>query len=117
MGGHHSLHSGVTKDGDKSSSESDSSQGEESCIEEEDNAKAGKSKIETLSDKQEASQGEDKQEHPHTQDTPTSVSQLFDEHEDTDPESDSEEKVQATWPRHCKNSSQEGSPKKDSSGS
>ena len=110
MGGCHSLHSRATEDGDKSSSESDSSQGKESCAEEEDNAKVGKSKIETSSNEQEASEGEDKQECPHTQDTPTGVSQLFSEHEDTDPDSDSGEKVQATWQRQCKNS-----PKKDSS--
>ena len=85
MGSHHSLHSQVTEDGDESSSESDSSQGEESCAEEEGKAEAGKSEIKTLSDEQEASEGEDQQECPHTQDTLTSVSQLFGEHEDTDP--------------------------------
>ena len=110
MGGCHSLHSQVTEDGNESSSESDSSQGEESCAEEEDNAKAGKTQIETSSDEQDASEGEDKQEHPHTQDTPIGVSQLFGEHEDTDPESDSGEKVQTTWQKQHKDS-----PKKDSS--
>ena len=84
MGGCHSLHSQVTEDGNESSSESDSSQGEESCAEE-DNAKAGKSEIETSSDEHDASEGEDKQEHPHTQDTPIGVSQLFRENKDTDP--------------------------------
>ena len=116
MGGHHSLHSQTTEDGDESSSESDSSQGEESHAEEEDNAKVGKSEIKTSSDEQEASKDEDKQEHPHTQDTPTSVSQLFGKHEDTDPKSDSGEKVQATQQRQHKNNPKEDSPKKDSSG-
>ena len=74
-----------------SSSESDSSQGEGVSTEEEDNAEAGKSGIETSSNEQEASKGEDQQEHPHTL---TGVSQLFGEHEDTDPESNSGEKVQ-----------------------
>ena len=63
-----------------SSSESASSQGEGSGGEEEDNAEAGKSETETSSDEQEASEGEDKQECPHTQDTLTGVSQLFGEH-------------------------------------
>ena len=73
------------------------------------------SKTNTLSDEQEVSESEDKQEHPHTQNIPTSVIQLFNEHEDTEPKSDSGEKVQATWQRQRKNSPQEGSPKKDSS--
>ena len=75
----------------------------------------GKSKIDTSSDEQEASEGEDKQECPHTQDTPTGVSQLFSKHEDTDPESDSGEKVQTIWQKQCQDSPKEDSPKKDSS--
>ena len=62
------------------------------------------------------SKGEDKQEHPHTQDTPTGVSQLFGEHEDTNPESDSGEQVQTAWQRQHKDSPKKDSPKKDSSG-
>ena len=69
----------------------------ESVLREEDNAKEGKGGIETSSDEQEASDGQDQQECPHTQDTLTGVSQLFGEHEDTDPESDSGEKVQTAW--------------------
>ena len=91
------------------SSASDSSQDEGVDAEEEDNAKEGKSRNETSSDEQEASDGEDQQECPHTQDTLTGVSQLFGEHEDTDP--DSGEKVQTAWQKQCKDS-----PKKDSSG-
>ena len=98
-----------------SCSKSDSSQDEESHAEKEDNAEVGMSEIRTLSDEQEASKGEEKQEHPHTQDTPTSVSQLFGEHEDTDPVSNSGEKVQAAQQRQRKNSPKEVSPKKDSS--
>ena len=110
MGSHHSIHSQATESGNESSSESDSSQGEGSRAEEEDNAEVGKSKVKTSSDEQEASEGEDKQEHPYTQDTTTSVSQLFSEHENTDPESDSGEKVQIAQQRQCQDS-----PKKDSS--
>ena len=98
-----------------SSSESDSSQGKGVSAEEEDNAEAGKSGIETLGDEQEASDGEDQQEHLHTQDTLTGVSQLFGEYEDTNPESDSREKVQITWQKQRKDSPKEDSPKKDSS--
>ena len=94
----------------KSSGESASSQGEGSSSEEEDNAKADKGKTETSSNKQEACESEDKQEHPHTQDTLTGVSQLLGKHKDTDPKSDSEEKVQTTWKRQHKDS-----PKNDSS--
>ena len=106
--GHHSIHSQATENGEVSSSESDSSQDEGVGAEEEDNAEEGKSGIETSSDEQEASDGEDQQECPHTQDTLTGVSQ----HEDTNPESDSGEKVQTAWQNQHKDS-----PTKNSSGS
>ena len=93
-----------------SSSESDSSQGEGVGAEEEDNAKAGKSGIKTSSDEQEASNGEDQQEHLHTQDTLTRVSHLFGKHKDTDPKSDFGEKVQTAQQKQHKDS-----PRKDSS--
>ena len=113
----HSIHSQATRNGEVLRSESDSSQGKGVSAEEEGNAKAGKSEIKTSSNEQEASKGEDQQECPHTQDTLTSVSQLFSKHEDTDPESDSRKKVQTTWQKQCKDSPTEDSPKKDSSGS
>ena len=115
--GHHSVHSKATKNGEVLSSESDSSQGERVGIEEEDNAEAGKSGVETSSDEQEASNGEDQQEHPHTQDTHTHVSQLLSKHKDTNPESDSGKKVQTASQKQHKDSPKEDSPKKDSSGS
>ena len=95
--GCHSIHSQAIKHSEVSSSESDSSQGKAVSTEEEDNAKEGKGRIETSSDEQEASDGEDQQDHPHTQDTLTGVSQLFGKHEDTDAKSDSREKVQIAW--------------------
>ena len=98
-----------------SSSKSDSSQDEGDGTEEEDNAEEYKGRIETSSYGQEVSDGEDQQEHPHTQNTLTGVSQLFGEHEDTDPESDPREKVQSAWQKWCQNSPKEESPKKDSS--
>ena len=97
------------------SSESNSSQDKGVDTEEEDNAEEGKSRIETSSDEQEASDGEDQQECPHTQDTLTSVSQLFSEHEDTDPKSDSGEKVQTAQQKQRKDSPMEDSPTKNSS--
>ena len=112
---HHSIHSHATKDGEELSSESDSSQEQEDGTEEEDNTKEGKGRIKTSSDGQEVSDGEDRQEHPHTQDTLTSVSQLFGEHKDTDPESDPREKVQSAQQKQCQDSPKEDSLKKDSS--
>ena len=117
MAGHHSIHSQATKNGEVSSSESDSSQDEGDGTKEEDNAEAGKSGIETSSNEHQASDGEDQQECPHTQDTLTSVSQLFGRHEDTNPESNSREKVQTAQRKQHKDSPKEDSPKKDSSGS
>ena len=117
MAGHHSVHSQTTGNGNVLSSKSDSSQGEGVGTEEGDNAEVGNSEIETSSDEQEAFEGEDQQECPNTQDTLTGVSQLFSEHEDTDPESDSGEKVQTMQQKQHKDSPKEDSTKKDSSGS
>ena len=107
VAGHHSVHSQATENGDVSSSKSDSSQGEGVGTEEEDNAEMGKSKIKASSNKQEVSEGEDQQECPHTQDTLTGVSQLFSEHEDTDPESNSGEKVQTAQQKAAQGQPQE----------
>ena len=92
---HHSICSHATEDSDVLSSESESSEDEADSAEEEDNAKEDKGRIKTSSDGQEASDGEDQQECPHTQDTLTGFSQLFSQHEDTDQESDTREKVQS----------------------
>ena len=115
MASHHSVHSHATKDGEVLSSESETSQDKGDGTEEEDNAEEGKGGIETSSDEQEASNGEDQQEHPHTQDTLTSVSQLFSEHKDTNPESDPSKKVKSAWQKQCQDSPKKDSPKKDSS--
>ena len=108
-------HSQATKHGKVSSRKSDSSQGEGVSAEEEDNAEEGKGGIEMSSDEQEASDGEGQQERPHTQDTLTRVSQLFGEHEDTNAESDTREKVQTARRRLCKDSTKEDSPTQNSS--
>ena len=115
--GCHSIHSHATKDGEVSSSESNSSQDEGDGTEDEDNTEEGKGGIETSSDEQEVSNGEDWHEHPHTQDILTGVSQLFGEHEDTNPESDPGKKVQSAWRKWHQDSPKEDGPKKDSSGS
>ena len=80
-----------------SSSESESSHDEGDGAEEDGNAKEDKGRIETSSDGQVASDGKEGQECPHTQDTLTGVSQVFGEHEDTDPESEPGEKIQSIW--------------------
>ena len=93
--GHHSVHSNATKGGEVSSSESEISHDKEAVTGEDENAKADKDVVETSSDGQVPSDGEERQEHPHTQDTLTGISQVFSRHEDTDPESDPEEKIQS----------------------
>ena len=115
MAGHLFVCSHATKDGEVSSSESESSQDEGDGTEEEDNAKEDKGGIETSSNGQEASDGEHWQECPQTQDTLTGVSQLFGEHEDTDQESDAREKVHSIRQKWCPKSPKEDSPQKDSS--
>ena len=97
------------------SSESESSQDEGDSAEEDDNAKEDKGGIETSSNRQVASDGEEWQECPHTQDTLTGVSQVFGKHEDTDPELDPGEKVQSIQQKWCPKSPKEDSPLKDSS--
>ena len=91
---YHSVHSHATEDSEVSSSESESSQDKGDGAEE-DNAEEDKGGIETSSDGQKASDGEEWQECPHTQDALAGVSQLFSKQEDTDPESDAREKVQS----------------------
>ena len=87
VAGHHLVRSHATEDGEVSSSESESSDDKGDGTGD-DNAEEDKGRIETSSDGQVASDGEEGQEHPHTQDTLTGVSQVFGGHEDTDPESD-----------------------------
>ena len=92
--GHHSIDSHATEDSEVLSSESESSQ---DGTEEDDNTEEDKGGIETSSDGQVVSDGEEGQECPHTQDTLTGISQVFGEHEDTDPESDPGAKIQSIW--------------------
>ena len=91
----HSIHSHATKDSEVSRSESESSQDEGNGTEEDDTTEEDKDGIETSGDGQVASDGEEQQEYPHTQDTLTDISQVFGEYKDTDQESDPGEKVQS----------------------
>ena len=54
-----------------------------------------------------ASNGKEGQEHPQTQDTLTSISQVFGTHEDTDSESDPREKIQSIQWMQCQPSPKE----------
>ena len=83
--GHHSVRSHTTEGGEESSSESELSHGKEDTTGEDENSKADKGGVETSSDGKVASDGKEGQVHPQTQDTLTSVSQVFGTHEDTDP--------------------------------
>ena len=82
---------------------------------EDENAMADKGEAETSSNSQAASDGEEGQEHPQTQDTLTGISQVFGTHEDTDPESNPEEKIQSIWRKQWQPSPKEDSPPKESS--
>ena len=95
--GRHSVRSYTTDGGEQSSSESELSHEEEGAAGEDENAEADKGGIETSSDSQVASDGEEGQKCPQTQDTLTGISQVFGTHEETDPESDPREKVQSIW--------------------
>ena len=114
VAGFHSVRSHATEDGEVLSSESKSSHDKGDGAEEDDNAKEDKGRIESSSDGQVASDGEEWQKYPHTQDTLTGINQVFGEHEDTDPESDPGEKIQSIWQKWCPKSPKEDSPLKDS---
>ena len=108
VAGHHSVCSHATEDDRVLGSESELSHDEGDSTGEDDDVKE-KGGIETSSNGQVALDGKEGQEHPHTQDTLTSISQVFGTHEDTDPESDPREKIQSICQKwHLK------SPKEDS---
>ena len=98
-----------------SSSESELSRNEEDDAGEDENAEADKDGVKTSSNGQVASDGEEGQEHPQTQDTLTGISQVFGRHEDTDPESNPREKIQPVRQKWHPKSPKEDSPLKASS--
>ena len=109
----HSVHSHATEGGQESSSKSELSHDEEDATNEDENAEADKGEAETSSNGQAASDSGEGQEHLQTQDTLTSISQVFDMDEDTNPESDPEEKIQSIWQKRWQ--PKEDSPPKESS--
>ena len=115
VAGHHSVHSHTTEDGEVLSSESKPSHDEGDGTGEDDNAKEDKGRIKTSSDGQVASDGEEGQECPHTQDTLTGISQVFSGYKYTDPESDPGEKIWSIWWKRHPKSPKEDSPQKESS--
>ena len=104
----------TTEDGEVLSSESKLSHDEGDSTGEDDNAKEDKGGIETSSDGQVASDGKEGQEHPHTQDTLTGISQVFSRHEYTGQESDPREKIQSIQQKQHPKSPKEDSPLKES---
>ena len=89
------------KGGEVSSSESELSRDEEDVTGEDENTEADKGGVKTSSNGQVASDGEEGQEHLHTQDTLTGISQVFGRHEDTDPEFDPGEKILSIRQKWC----------------
>ena len=112
VAGHHSVCSHATEGSKVSSSESELSHDEEDVAGEDENAEADKGGVETSSNGQVASDGEQGQECPQTQDTLTSINQVFGRHKDTDPESDPGEKIQPIWQKWHPKSPKEDSPLK-----
>ena len=110
MAGHHSVRSHTTEGSQEPSSKSELSHNEKDTHGEDENAEADKGGPETSSDGQVASDGKDGQAHPQTQDTLTSVSQVFGTHEDTDSESDPREEIQSVRQKQCQTSPKENSP-------
>ena len=115
VAGHHSVCSHTTEGGEESSSKSKLSHDEEDATSEDESAKVDKGGVETSSDGQVASDGEEGQVHPQTQDTLTGVSQVFGTHKDTDPESNPGQKIQSIQQKWCPTSPKEDSPPKESS--
>ena len=115
VAGCHSIHSHATEDSEVSSSECKSSDDEGDGTAEDGNAGEDKGRIETSSDGQVVSDGEEGQECPHTQDTLTGISQVFSGHEDTDPELDTREKIRSIQQKWHPKSPKEDSPLKESS--
>ena len=112
---HHLVCTHATEDGEVLGSESNLFRNEEDVTGEDENAEADKGGVETSSDGQVASGGEEGQECLRTQDTLTGISQVFGRHEDTDPESDPREKTQSICQKQCLKSPKEDSPLEESS--
>ena len=73
-----------------------------------------KGNAEVLNNGQAASDGDEGQGHAPIQNTITGVSHIFSTHEETDAESNNEEKIQSTWQKWHQPSPMEYTPSKDS---
>ena len=115
---HHSQQSGsaqsqVTDDDQETSSKSKPSHEEEDAHCEDEDVEASKGDAEVLNDGQVASDGNEGQGHTPIQNTLTGVSHIFGTHEETDAESDNEEKIQSTWRKQRQPSPKEDTPSKE----
>ena len=109
-----SAQSQVTDDGQETSSESEPSHKEEDAPCEDEDLEVGKGNAEVLSDGQVASNGDEGQGRAQIHNTLTGVSHIFGMHEETDAESDTEEKIQSAWWKRRQPSPKEDTPSKDS---
>ena len=108
-----SAQSQVTDDGQETSSESEPSHDEEDVPREDEDAEVGKGDIKVLSNGQVASDGDKGQGRTPIQNTLTGVSSVFSTHEETDADSDNEEKIQSAQQKRCQPSPKEDMPSKD----
>ena len=86
---------------------------EEDAHHQDEYEEARKGKAEVLSDGQAASDGDEGQDHSPTQNTLSGVSHIFGMHEETDAESDKEEKIQSIWQKWHQPSPKEDMPSKE----
>ena len=86
---------------------------EEDAPHDDEDVEADKGNMEVLSDRQVASNGNEGQEHTQIQNTLTGVSHIFGMHEETDAESDTEEKIQSIWQKWHPPRPKEDTPSKE----
>ena len=116
---HHSQRSGstlsqATNNGWESSSKSKLSHMKEDAPHKDEYVEVCKDDAEVLSDGQTGSDGNEGPGYSPIQNTLSSVSHIFGMHEETDVESDHEEKVQPAWLKWCQPSPKEDTPSKES---
>ena len=105
----------VTDNGQETSGKSKHSNEDEDTPCEDEDAEADKGDAEVLNDGQAASNGNKGQGQAQIQSTFTGVSHVFGMHEETDAESDTEEKIQSIWWKQHPPSPKEDTPSKESS--
>ena len=100
----------ATNDGQETSSKSEPSHEEEDAPREDEDAEICEGDTEVLSDGQVASDGDDDQGCSPIPNFLSGVSHVFGMHEETDAESDKEEKIQSTWWKRHQPSPKEDTP-------